>query len=100
METKVFSETSVTTDPSKRCRIPKILVPISRIALSFSNLAAPVTACSKLWNLLKSQNKFLKHKAFYSDRLRHVGIERYFQYFEVQVDFIPEQMPFASESII
>jgi len=64
-----------------------VLVSISRIALNFSNLAAPLTACcSKLGTLLKSQNKFLKHKAFYSDRLRYVGIELYFQYFEVEVD--------------
>jgi hypothetical protein len=101
METEVFSETSVNTDPSNRRHIPKILIPIRRITLSFSNLAAPITACySKLGTLLKSQDKFLKHKAFYSDRLRHVGTELYFQYFEVEVDFVPDNMPFASEYIL
>jgi hypothetical protein len=80
---------------------PKILVPFSRIAVSFSNLAALNTAfCSKLGTLLKSQNNFLKHKAFYRDRLRQLGIELYFRYFGVEVDFIPEHMPFASENIL
>ena len=55
---------------------PKILIPNGRIALSFSNLAAPITACcKKLGIILKSQNKFLKHKAFYSDRLRNVKVK-------------------------
>jgi len=69
--------------------------------LSFSNLAAPVTAsCSKLGNILKSQKKLLKHKTVYSDRLGQLGIELYFTYFGAEVDFILENMPFVSENIL
>jgi hypothetical protein len=52
--------------PFEKTPHPKLLVPISRIALGFSNLAALITAClSKLGIILKSQNKFLKYKTFY-----------------------------------